>query len=475
MLLYRVGHFCIIIMGGGIFMANKNNNVLKFTKKPEINIGLIIFFVIFIYIVISVFIFAFSKKTNIYEVNAGSLTLDNTYTGFVIRQETLVKSTHSGNINYFLANGNRASIGTVVYSVDETGRVYDKIKQSISSELDSKEISSVKNMLTDFTKNYSTSEFYNIYDYREDVSSKIYEFQNNDIAEQLDTFIEETDSTNLFHIIDADKTGVVSYVIDGYETSTENILSDKLFDTSEYKSTNLQNAELINMDDVAYKLVTDDEWCIYIPFNENETVIYANTSTVMLEFVENGLECEGNIEIINIGGASYGKITLNKYMINFIEDRFVQLKISKDNYTGLKIPVTSVFEKSFYTIPKEYLTPSNTFIKKFYDEKGAVQTAAIDAEIYEENDQYYFVSMDSLSSGDILMLPDSDKTYVVGTMEELTGVYCVNKGYAIFRKVNILEQNSEYCIISKGTKYGLSIYDHIVLDHTTAKENEIVH
>ena len=456
-------------------MAGRKNNVVKFSKKPDINIGLIIFIVIFIYIVISVLIFAFSKKTSIYEVNAGSLTVDNIYTGFVLRNETLVTSNYSGNVNYFLGNGERASIGTVVYSVDETGRVYEKIKQSISSELDSKEINTIKDMLTDFTMNYSTSEFYNLYDYKEDISSKIYEFQNNDIAEQLDTFIEETDSTNLFHIIDAKKTGIVSYVVDGYEKSDENVLNKELFDNNDYTRTNLQNLEIINKDDVAYKLVTNDEWYIYIPFNENEASIYADSNTILLEFTDTDINCEGKLEIINIGGEKYGKITLNKYMINFIENRYVNVKISKDNYVGLKIPVSAVFEKSFYTIPKEYLTPSGTFIKKYFDENGNVCTDPIVPNIYEENDIYYYVSMNDFNSGDILILPDSDTTYVVGTMEELTGVYCVNKGYVVFRKINIIERNSEYCIISKGTKYGLSIYDHIVLDHTTAKENEIVH
>ena len=81
-------------------MSSKKNNVVKFSRKPDINIGLIIFIVIFIYIVISVIIFAFSKKTTIYEVNEGSLAHDNTYTGFIIRNEQLVKSTHSGNVNY---------------------------------------------------------------------------------------------------------------------------------------------------------------------------------------------------------------------------------------------------------------------------------------------------------------------------------------------------------------------------------------
>ncbi len=456
-------------------MAGKKNNVLKFSKKPDVNIGLIIFVVIFIYIVISVLIYAFSKKTTIYEVNAGSLTQDNAYTGFIIRNERLITASHSGNINYFLGNGERASIGTVVYSVDETGRVYEKIKQSIDSDLSSKEIAAIKDMLTDFTQSYATSEFYKVYDCREDISSKIYEFQNNDISEHLDEYIEETDSTNLFHVIDASQTGIVSYFIDGYENASENILSESLFDTSSYSSTNLQNAELINKDDVAYKLITDDKWYVYIPLNKNEAAVFADSATINVEFSGTDIKCEADIELINIGDSSYGKITLTKYMVNFIQERFVQLKISDNNFSGLKIPVSSVFEKSFYTIPKEYLTPSGTFIRKYFDENGSVQMESITADIYEENDIYYYVSMNDLSSGDILMLPDSDKTYIVGTMEELTGVYCVNRGYAVFRKVNIIEQNSEYCIISKGTKYGLSIYDHIVLDHTTANENEIIH
>lgn len=459
----------------GVILAAKKNNVVKFYKKSNINIGLIIFAVIFIYVVISVLIYVFSKKTNIYEVTAGSLTQDNTYTGFILRDEKLVKSPHSGNVNYFLGNGERASIGTIVYSVDETGRVHDKIKQSIDSELDSKEIKHIKDMLTKYTKEYSQSNFYKLYNYKEDIASKIYEFQNNDITDHLDEFIEETGSDNLFHIIEADETGIVSYIIDGYENSDETIISKDLFDASAYSSDNLQNSVLINTNDVAYKIINNDIWYIYIPLNVNEAEYYANNNNINIEFVNNNITYEANMEVVNIGGESYGKIKMTKYMVNFLQDRYVQFKIKTANTNGLKIPVTAVFEKSFYTIPKKFLTPSGTFMKKYFDDKGNVVIKGIKADIYEENDTYYYVSMNDFESGDIIMLTDSDETYIVGTMEELTGVYCVNRGYAVFRKVNILEENSEYCIISKGTKYGLSIYDHIVLDYSTANENEIIH
>lgn len=455
-------------------MAKKRNNVIRFTRKPDINIGLILFVVIFIYILISVFIYIFSKKTTIYEVNAGSLAYDNSFTGFIIRDEEIIKSDYSGNVNFFVNNGQRTSIGTIVYSVDETGRVYEKIKASIDDELNSDEMTDIKDMLTDFSVSYNSAEFYNVYQTKDYISDKIYEYQAYDIAKHLDEYISETESTDFFHPIEAGKTGIVSYVLDGYESVNESAISDTVFDQTTYSSTNLLNSELINRGDAAYKLIKSDIWYIYIQLDENQAAALADSTSINVNFINNNIQCNANFSQITSGGKTYGRIKLTKYMINFIEDRYVNIEISENNVSGLKIPVSAVFNKSFYTIPKEYMTLSGTFIRKYYNENGQVMTEAIDTTIYEENDKYYYVSMDDFKSGDILMLPDSDETYIVGTMDELTGVYCINKGYSVFKKVDILEQNAEYYIIRKGTNYGLAIYDHIVLDYTTIKEHEII-
>ena len=290
----------------------------------------------------------------------------------------------------------------------------------------------------------------------------------------MDDFILNTDSEALFHKINSDRTGFVSYVIDGYENYTENAITPDLFNNNNYEATTLLNSKHVNNGDSAYKLVTNEKWCVYIPLTATEATALKGINTIDVEFINTDIEGPVDFEVININGYSYGKISLDKYVINFLDKRYVQLKIFVDNFHGLKIPVSSVFEKSFYTIPKEYLTPSGTFIKKYFNDKGQIVTAAIETEIYEASDKYYYVSMDAFSSGDMLMLPDSDETYIIGTMEELTGVYCVNRGYAVFRKVDILKQNSEYCVVKKGTTYGLSIYDHIVLDYTTINENEII-
>ena len=53
-------------------------------------------------------------------------------------------------------------------------------------------------------------------------------------------------------------------------------------------------------------------------------------------------------------------------------------------------------------------------------------------------------------------------------------MYCINKGYAVFRHIDVIYQSDEYSIIRNGTDYGISLYDHIALDGSTIIENAVV-
>ena len=67
------------------------------------------------------------------------------------------------------------------------------------------------------------------------------------------------------------------------------------------------------------------------------------------------------------------------------------------------------------------------------------------------------------------------KTYTIGNdVDKLTGVYNINKGYAVFKQINILTKNEDYAIIETKTTYGISLYDHIALDGSKVKENQLV-
>ena len=65
---------------------NKMTNIAVYRKKTHINIGIIIFGAVFIYLFATVLMYLTNKHVSAYEVREGSIVKDNTYTGFVIRR-----------------------------------------------------------------------------------------------------------------------------------------------------------------------------------------------------------------------------------------------------------------------------------------------------------------------------------------------------------------------------------------------------
>ncbi|MBQ9321582.1 MAG: hypothetical protein IJ239_04400, partial [Eubacterium sp.] len=105
-----------------------------------------------------------------------------------------------------------------------------------------------------------------------------------------------------------------------------------------------------------------------------------------------------------------------------------------------------------------------------------------EATLYEETTpanqadlSYYYVDPETFQEGDVLIHPDSDERFRVGTTAKLKGVYSTNKGYAVFRKIQILDEDDESCIIAEGTSFGVTQYDYIVRNGEKVKESDILH
>ena len=79
----------------------------RFKTRREMNIGILIFALVFVYLIVTIWMYATSKKISVYEVREGSIAKDNSYTGLVLREE-MVKS--CGNVRirrYFQNEGSR--------------------------------------------------------------------------------------------------------------------------------------------------------------------------------------------------------------------------------------------------------------------------------------------------------------------------------------------------------------------------------
>ena len=96
-------------------------------------------------------------------------------------------------------------------------------------------------------------------------------------------------------------------------------------------------------------------------------------------------------------------------------------------------------------------------------------------DIYDTSDDgEVYLSRDQLKSGTVIVKPDSSDTYTIETKKPLKGVYNINKGYAIFKKVSILCESDEYYIVQEGDSYGLSNYDHIVQNGAGVSSDDVV-
>ena len=73
-----------------------------------------------------------------------------------------------------------------------------------------------------------------------------------------------------------------------------------------------------------------------------------------------------------------------------------------------------------------------------------------------------------------LIKPNSNDVLQLREKKSLKGVYCINKGYAVFKQIQILCESDEYYIVKEGNNFGLSNYDHIALDSKNISENDVV-
>ena len=106
---------------------------------------------------------------------------------------------------------------------------------------------------------------------------------------------------------------------------------------------------------------------------------------------------------------------------------------------------------------------------------GNLVTEFKEVDVYSTTDTLCYVNTLDFSPGDNIVKVNSSMRYSIGATSSLKGVYCVNTGYTTFRRVEIIEQNKEYCIVKKSTSYGISVYDHIILDGNNMKENVIIY
>lgn len=461
----------------------KNNKIVRYRHPRNMNVGMIIFAIIFVYMAFSVYTYIKKDKVQFYEVAEGNIVNDSQHTGLILREESVQTTDRAGYINYYVREGKRAAIGTRIFSIDETGSIADLMEENpdAAAALTNENLADIKRQLSSFSMTYADQNFGEVYDLQYTLEAAVLEYANFNALGNLDALLEQSNGT--FQQYKAPVSGVVSYSIDGYEDFDLSQLSEENFLRTDYSKAITKAGQLIEQSAPVYKLVTSDNWSVVFPLTEEEVSQYTGKQTLHVTFRSNDLETDGAFSIVTgKDGKPFGKLDFSQYMVQFVTDRFVTFELDTEEADGLKIPVTAVTTKDFYLVPSEYMTQGGDssltgFMKEIYT--GSEPSAEfIPATIYYSTEENYYIDMSEnspLKAGDYVIKPDSQERYQIGPSASLQGVYNINKGYAVFKQIEILKSNDEYYTVQKGTSYGLSVYDHIVLNAETVYEGELIY
>ncbi len=467
--------------------TSKPIKIRKYRKPLNLNIGMIIFAVIFVYVVICVILYFQTGHIVRYEVKKGSLAANNIYRGVIIRDETVVQTESAGYISYYAGEGERVAAYDLVYILDETGRLNGELANASLGEntLSEKELLEFRSELVNFSNGFDRREFSTVYEFKNSLQNSVRKLANLNMLESIDHINTGSGAANMVNRCYAPRTGIVSYWIDGYENLTADQVTEEIFDKKVYeerKSQMLTNT-LLERGDAAYKLSTEENWSIVIPIEDAERgAELEKEEYIKVRFLKNQYESWGAVKLLHNGdGKHYLQLSFTNSMITFVSDRFLEIELLINDDTGLKIPNSAIVDKEFYLIPEEFVLPEGDngkgqVLRQYVMENGEISSKFYEISLYsyDKEAREYYVDATILEASDVLLKEDGQDTFMVSRRATLTGVYNVNNGYADFRQISILSQNDEYAIVKANTQYGLNVYDYIALNADSVHDDQFI-
>ena len=419
--------------------------------------------IIALYILFSVVSFMRRDQIRFYEVREGSLVKENQFTGLILRNEKAYAAKKSGYIHFTVMEGRRVSKNAELYTLDETGNLENYLSEhpELLGSLNEKQIMELRQRLENFSRSFEDNRFYTLYSFQSGMDNNHFSFSGEEGVKQLNSILSNLGIA--YTTGTAEEAGVVSYILDGFESFKESDLAEEVFKKTEPKKEYVQGGSKVEEGSLIYKIISASKWNVYFPLSEEENKELENKHKVILHFDSQNLDLSGELFLVRgKDGKSFG----------------FSLKEREEN--GLKIPASAVVKKDFYVVPNEFLSTLEDGSQGFYRKESDGNLKFIPTEIYRKDQQYAYIDIpknqDSsvLKTGDVLIKQESTDSFIIGPTKSLEGVYNINKGYAVFRQIVPLEKNDEYIIVKKDTSSGIEVYDHIVLQGDMVSDGQLI-
>lgn len=423
-----------------------------------------------------IFSFLADESIRSYEVQSEALSNEFSYQGLAVRNETLVYSDRSGYIIYSVDDQKRVSTnGSVLETVSS---ISEDITEESASAADLKNsyqgIKEIRDVIDSDLTGFNGDDMSAVsdaYEYISDLRDSIIA-KSRSVKYRSDGLGDGTASY-------APSEGIISYVY--FDTSGMNLdeITSDLFLSGDTPSASNYTGSHVEKGSFLYRLCNDENWTILAKVSESFYLSVIDRKKISFR-LENEVECtDVPCRLLRIGDEYVIELEMHEYMSKFINKKHLNITFKNETEQGYKIPVSAICEKDFYMIPndlvvlKEGQTSCGLNVVET-DEKGNEKIVLIDAERYYNDDEYTYISCSDIDYGSKLVNDKTGENYTVSLVKSLEGVFCINKGYTVFRRIERISSTKDYCIIKKDTSYGLALYDHIVLDASKVDGSMII-
>lgn len=473
-----------------VFMSQKRK-VVRVRRPMRLGLGFVVTLFAFLYVIILSVNYFNKKHISIYEVTETNIAKDNRCIGIILRKEQLERAPVAGYVNYYVADRDRVGKNATIYSIDESGNVYEMLSNTDQKvKLSDDDISGIRSTIASFHKAYNPQQYQQLSTFKSSIDGTVLELSSVNMLSSLRSVLDENElNSSSFRVVKSPASGIISYYVDEYSNLTADNVTTDMFE-KDYENEYVRKLKAVEAGSTIYKLITNDKWQIvmnlsagqYEKLKERETELAAQgyeTPSMTIKLIDSNITTTVYYELYKKGNGYFAKVDMSRYMINYIDDRFVEIELSFNSAEGLKIPNSAIIEQEFFLVPLDYLTQgadddSLGIVVEAYDEKGEMYYDFRAATIYYADEENAYISKDLVDAGDYIINQSENDRKKISETQTLEGVYNVNKGYCVFRVIHKIYSNEEYSIVEPDSVYGISSYDHIVVDATTVSEQEII-
>lgn len=455
--------------------------IIRVKQRKDINIGIIIFLVILVYVLFYVYTFLTKTEIPLYEVQPGEIYVTSQCDGIILREEQLVYTDIAGYINYYFGEGSRVAKNCTVYSIDSNRDIYDLISGNAEEiKLSGENLADLKQLLQE-TLVYSGSGVH-IAEKKAEITTGYQRLIDEMLMKELNQIVTSTGIISNFHVVSTEMSGIISYMLDEFTDATMQDISAESFEKKN-SSSSMYSVDLLAAGSPVYKMITSDRWSIVVLLNEALYGQLLGREKVTF-YLDNDILVTAPVNCYRKDDTFFAEIQMDKYLINYTSDRFITVSFELEHLDGLKIPETAITYKNYYRIPEDYLVyggnesenQKGLLIEEFNADTGTLQYTFQEADVFYSNGGFVYIDCLDFAGDTYISKPDMSSRVMLYTFEnKLEGAYNINKGYAVFKRIERLKTENGYVIIKKNSISGLSAYDHIALDAASVVEDAVIY